>query len=51
LFHDEVVAEIRTPPKIKPGEAAAGLLALRKRLGSKEYRIKPGEIAMVEGRK
>ena len=49
--HDEVIAEIRTPPKIKPGVAAAGLLALRKRLGSKEYRIKPGGIAMVEGRK
>jgi len=31
--HDEVVAEIRTPPKIKPGEAAARLLNLRKGLG------------------
>ena len=39
--HDEVVAEIRTPPKIKPGEAAARLLELRKRLGSKKYRTKP----------
>jgi hypothetical protein len=36
-FHDEIVAEIRTPPKIKPGEAAARLLELRKRLGSKKY--------------
>jgi hypothetical protein len=39
--HNEVVAEIRTPPKIKPGEAAARLLELRKRLGSKKYRTKP----------
>ena len=39
--HDEVVAEIRTPPKIKPGEAAARLLDLRKRLGSKKYKTKP----------
>ena len=39
--HDEVVAEIRTPPKIKPGEAAARLLDLRKRLGSKKYKKKP----------
>ncbi len=39
--HDEVVAEIRTPPKIKPGEAAARLLDLRKRLGSNKYRTKP----------
>ena len=38
--HNEVVAEIRTPPKIKPGEAAARLLELRKRLGSKKYRTK-----------
>lgn len=27
---DEVVAEIKTSPKIKPGEAAARLLSLRK---------------------
>ncbi len=39
--HGEVVAEIRTPPKIKPGEAAARLLALRKRLGPKKYSTKP----------
>jgi antitoxin (DNA-binding transcriptional repressor) of toxin-antitoxin stability system len=39
--HDEIVAEIRTPPKIKPGEAAARLLELRKRLGSKKYKTKP----------
>jgi hypothetical protein len=29
--HDEVVAEIKTPPKIRPGEAAAKLLELRKK--------------------
>ncbi len=39
--HDEVVAEIRTPPKIKPGEAATKLLEIRKRLGSRKYRTKP----------
>jgi hypothetical protein len=39
--HDEVVAEIRTPPKIKPGEAAAKLLELRKKLGGKKYRTRP----------
>ncbi len=30
--HNEVIAEIRTPPKVKPGEAAAKLLELGKRL-------------------
>ncbi|MBI4689953.1 MAG: hypothetical protein HY754_06765 [Nitrospirae bacterium] len=39
--HNEIVAEIKTPPKIKPGEAAAKLLELRKRLGSKKYKTKP----------
>ncbi len=39
--HDEVVAELKTPPRIKPGEAAARLLALRRRLGPKKYRTKP----------
>ncbi len=39
--HDEIVAEIRTPPIIKPGEAAVRLLEIRKRLGSKKYRTKP----------
>ena len=29
--HDEVVAEIKTSPRVKPGEAAKQLLALRKR--------------------
>jgi hypothetical protein len=33
--HDEVVAEIRTSPMVKPGEAAAGLLKLRKKPGGK----------------
>jgi len=28
--HNEVVAEIKTTPKVKPGEAARRLLALRK---------------------
>ena len=31
--HDEVVAEIKTPTMVKPGEAAATILALRKQLG------------------
>ena len=33
--HDEVVAEIKTSPRVKPGEAVAQLLALRKRTGKK----------------
>jgi hypothetical protein len=33
--HDEVVAEIRTSPRIKPGAAAAGLLKLRKKTSAK----------------
>ena len=33
--HDEIVAEIKTPPMIKPGESAARMLELRKRSGSK----------------
>lgn len=41
--HDEVVAEIKTSPKVKPGEAASQLLALRKRTKikakSKKYPI------------
>jgi len=39
--HNEVVAEIRTPPRIKPGEAAAKLLELRKKLGPKKYKTRP----------
>ncbi len=38
---DEVVAEIRTPPAVRPGEAAAKLLELRKRLAPKKCRTKP----------
>ncbi len=30
--HDEVVAEIKTPPKVRPGEAAAKLLELSRKL-------------------
>ena len=39
--HDEVVAEIKTPPRIKPGEAAARLLDLSKKLrrGKKKYKL------------
>ncbi len=33
--HDEIVAEIRTSPLVKPGAAAAGLLKLRKKTGAK----------------
>jgi hypothetical protein len=33
--HDEVVAEIRTSPMVKPGAAAASLLKLRKKTGAK----------------
>jgi antitoxin (DNA-binding transcriptional repressor) of toxin-antitoxin stability system len=33
--HDEVVAEIKTPASISPGEAAAKLLAMRKKLKPK----------------
>jgi hypothetical protein len=33
--HDEVVAEIRTSPRVKPGEAVKHLLALRKRSATK----------------
>ena len=30
--HDEVVAEIRRPPMVRPGVAASKLLAMRKKL-------------------
>jgi hypothetical protein len=33
--HDQVVAEIRTSPRVKPGEAVKHLLALRKRSATK----------------
>ena len=38
--HDEVVAEIKRPPAIKPGEAAAKLLGLRKKVGARGKRYK-----------
>lgn len=43
--HNEVVAEIRTPPKIKPGEAAAKLLELSRKLKRrrKGYKIPVSE--------
>ena len=39
--HNEVVAEIKSPSMVKPGEAAAKLLAMRKKLKSKRrgYRL------------
>ena len=38
--HDEVVAEIKTPPRIVPGEAAVKMLEIRKRAGAgrRKYR-------------
>lgn len=33
--HNEVVAEIKTSPRVKPGEAVKRLLALRKRTAPK----------------
>jgi hypothetical protein len=33
--HDEIVAEIKMSPKVKPGDAAKQLLALRKRTATK----------------
>jgi len=38
--HGEVVAEIKTSPRVKPGEAAAQLLALRKRTRKKSKSTK-----------
>ncbi|MBU4319839.1 MAG: hypothetical protein Q8N12_06430 [Thermodesulfovibrionales bacterium] len=38
--HDEVVAEIKKPLVIKPGEAAVKLLELRKKLRYKRKRYK-----------
>lgn len=39
--HDEVVAEIKRPPMVKPGEAAARIIALRKKasLKKKKYPV------------
>ncbi|HDZ02554.1 MAG TPA: hypothetical protein ENH52_14085 [Nitrospirae bacterium] len=33
--HDEIVAEIKSPSVVRPGEAAARLIELRKKVGSK----------------
>jgi hypothetical protein len=43
--HDEVAAEIKSPPKIKPGEAAAKLLELSMKLKRrrKGYKIPVSE--------
>ncbi len=38
--HNEVVAEIKKPPMVKPGEAAAKLLELRKKTRGKEKRYR-----------
>lgn len=36
--HDEVVAEIKRPPMVKPGEAAARIIGLRKKATLKKRR-------------
>lgn len=43
--HNEVVAEIKRPPMVKPGEAAAKLLELRKKTRGKgkRYRVPVSE--------
>ncbi len=43
--HDEVVAEIKSPSIVRPGEAAARLMELRKKLRGKgkSYRIPVSE--------
>jgi len=43
--HDEVVAEIRRPPMVRPGEAASRLLAMRKKLkiSKRGYKIPASE--------
>ncbi len=43
--HDNVVAEIKSPAMVKPGEAARKLLALRKQTGVKKkgYKIPVSE--------
>ncbi len=38
--HDEVVAEIKSPSVVRPGEAAAKLIELRKKVGSKRKRYR-----------
>ena len=41
--HDEVVAEIKRPPMIKPGEAAAKIIELRKKATLKKRRYPVSE--------
>lgn len=43
--HDEVVAEIKTPPRIRPGEAAAKLLEIRERQRVKKGKHKTGPVS------
>ena len=38
--HDEVVAEIKRPSMVKPGEAAAKMLKLRGKMGVKRKRYR-----------
>jgi hypothetical protein len=53
--HDEVVAEIKRPPMVKPGEAAARILELRKKAMSKKRKYPVSEdikehLYVAEGR-
>ncbi|HLG28819.1 MAG TPA: hypothetical protein VI387_01295 [Candidatus Brocadiales bacterium] len=41
--HDEVVAEIKRPPMVKPGEAAARLFELRKKASLRKKRYPVSE--------
>lgn len=43
--HNEVVAEIKTPPQIKPGEAAAKFLEVRKRLGAGKRKCRKAPVS------
>lgn len=38
--HDEVVAEIKRPPMVKPGEAAARIIALRQKASLRKKKRK-----------
>ncbi len=41
--HDEIVAEIKRPPIVKPGEAAARILELRKKTVSRKRKYPVSE--------
>ena len=41
--HDEVVAEIKRPPMVKPGEAAARIIEIRKKASLKKRRYPVSE--------